>query len=981
MKRRLLYTLLTTTLITTIFTACGEGGNNTTIAQHMAKDRNSPVLHIGKYVRAIQQNDFDVNAIDWEYDNLEGLKIHQGANTLYLQFTHNTQAPNIQFFLDSDDNAKSGSHEEGGADYMIENGYLYEATSDNDWGWKEISVVKSVIDSGKSDTIAIKLSDIKNKNVVFKANAQALDASWIPQKFSPLDGGKSIYSQKNSIDWSKVPSYASNDDKIVKLFDTKDMLYIQIIQPKFTAHTQLYIDSDNNTQSGFNSTSWRNFGRDYLVEDGYLYRYTGQGAWGWEFVDTIEKVRSIDNKAMLTLTIPKSKLGNLSKKIKVGVETNTENWTQTTFIPNGTIHEYTLKPSNPNPEQKGVEISEVMASNAHTLFDPDYYNFSDWIELHNKGNQAVDIGGYQLSDKLNTPKWTIPAATTIPAHGYLLVWADGKDKKKTALHSNFKLKSKGEAVALFDKAGKTIHAYEYKKQVADISISEKSGKILYMNPTPNQSNSAGVERAILSSKPTFSKTSGFINNTQISLSSVNGAPIYYTTDGSIPSTNSQRYQGEIAISQTGSIRAISIEAGKFASPVETETYILGENNINLPVIAITTDDKYLHDDTIGIYTIGTNGKAIKDCDENIDGFVANYVQKWERPAHMTMFEEDKSVVLSQDIGLKIAGECSRSYAQKSFQLKADSKYGEKSFAYQVFPDKNIKKFERLKLRNGGQDYIKAHMRDALAQMVTKNQMHLNYEAYRPAVVFLNGKYWGLYSIREKLGKEYLKENYGVKKVNLLEDDTLVKEGSSEDYDAFNEFLRANSLQSAANYKHVTDEIDIDNYIDYMITNIYVGNADWPGTNLLYWKSNKAGSKWQWLLHDMDYGFGIYSENGVDFNAIALVTEINNADWPNPEWSTLLFRKLLENASFKQKFKARFAAQLNSTFSSSRVNGIITQMSGKIEHQMQRHIQRWTVNGIYSYAVDNKSDWDEQISKLKTFANERPAYVRSHLNGL
>jgi hypothetical protein len=594
------------------------------------------------------------------------LKIHQSSDTLYLQFTHNTQVPNIQFFLDSDDDPKSGSQGEGGADYMVENGYLYKATSNNAWGWSEIAAVKSVIDSGKSDTIAIKLSDLKNRSVVFKANAQALDESWIPQKMSPLDGTKSIYSQKNSIDWSEVPLYTSNGDKSIKLFDTKEMLYVQIAQSQFTTHTQLYIDSDNNSQSGFSSGSWNNFGRDYLIEDGYLYHYTGQGAWGWEFVDTIEKVRDMGAKATLTLTIAKHKLGNLAKNIKVGVETNTENWTQTTFIPYGTIPTYALKPSTPLPSQKGIEISEVMASNAHTLLDPDYYKFSDWIELHNKGNQAVDISGYQLSDKLNSPKWTIPAGTTIPAHGYLLVWADEKDKKKKALHSNFKLKSKGEAVALFDTEGKTLHAYEYKKQIADISVSEKEGKILYMNPTPKSENSTGYERAILSNTPTFSQTSGFVTNAQVALSSVNGATIYYTTDGSIPTTSSPIYQDEIAISSTSSIRAMSIEAGKFPSSVATETYIVGEESIKLPIIAITTDNKYLYDDTIGIYTVGTNGKAIKDCDESIDGFKANYVQKWERPAHMTMFEEDKSVVLSQDIGLKIAGECSRSYAQKSF---------------------------------------------------------------------------------------------------------------------------------------------------------------------------------------------------------------------------------------------------------------------------------------------------------------------------
>jgi hypothetical protein len=980
MKQKLRYTLLTATIIASTFTACGENSTST-IAPHMTQKSTSPVQHIGKYGRAVEENDFDVAAIEWEYDNHEGLKIHLDSTSLYLQFTHDSQAENIQFFLDIDDNALTGNSTEGGADYMVENGYLYEATSANDWGWKEIGKVKSVVEAGKVDTVALSLKELKNKNVLFKANAQALNADWTPIQLSPQDGTKSIYSQKNSIDWSQVPDYATNANKRVKLFDTKENIYIQIIQEKFSAHTQVYIDSDNRAASGFSSDSWNNFGRDYLIEDGYLYRYTGQGAWGWEFVDTIEKVKDANKNATLTLTLPKKRLTHLANAIKIGVETNNENWTETDFIPDGVISTYKLKPANPNPAQSGIEISEVMASNAHTILDPDYYNFSDWIELHNTGDQSVDIGGYQLSDKLNKPKWIIPEGTTIPANGYLLIWADEKDKKKKALHTNFKLKSKGEAVALFDKEGKTLHAFEYKKQLADISIMQKEGKILYLKPTPKAPNKHGKERAILSDKPTFSQTSGFVSHAQIRLSAPNGATIYYTTDGSIPTVNSTKYTKELSISKTTSIRAISIEDGKFPSPIVTETYIVGEDNINLPVIAITTDDKFLFDDMIGIYTIGENGKAIKDCDPQMDGFKANYVQKWERPAHMVMFEEDKHVVLSQEMGLKIAGECSRQYPQKSFQLKANSKYGEKSFAYQVFPDKNIKKFERLKLRNGGQDFIKTHMRDALAQMISKNQMQLNYEAYRPAVLFLNGHYWGVYSIREKIGKEYLEENYDVKKVNLLEDDTLVKEGTSEDYDALNEYLRSHSLLSDDNYNYVASQIDIDNYIDYMITNIYVGNADWPGTNLIYWKEAKIGTKWQWLLHDMDFGFGLYSENNVNFNAIELATDINDVDWPNPEWSTLLFRKLLENGGFKKRFKDRFNAQLDTTFTPARVNDFITTLSSKIAPQMQRHIDRWSQNGEYSYAIKDLSDWQNEVNKLKTFANQRPAIIKEHLKAI
>ncbi len=200
--------------------------------------------------------------------------------------------------------------------------------------------VQSVIDVAKSDTIKIDLSLLKNKSVVFKANAQALNASWYPEVSSPQDGTKSIYSKNDkSIDWSMISTYANNGEKNVKLFDTDTNLYIHIEMNTFPEHMQVYIDTDNKVQTGFSSDLWENFGREFLIEDGYIYHYTGQGDWGWEFVDTVSRIRTADGKATLTLTIPKSKLGILADKIKVAVETNTKNWMDTIRIPDGLISE------------------------------------------------------------------------------------------------------------------------------------------------------------------------------------------------------------------------------------------------------------------------------------------------------------------------------------------------------------------------------------------------------------------------------------------------------------------------------------------------------------------------------------------------------------------------------------------------------------------------------------------------------------------
>ncbi len=862
---------------------------------------------------------------------------------------------------------------------MVENGYLYRSKDPKKWKWDEVGVVESVVETGKRDTIRIKLRDLQNKSVVFKASAQALDSDWVPKVMSPLDGTKSIYTQQSNIAWESISPYAKNGDKSLKLFANSDNLFIHLEQSAFPAHIQIYIDSDHNEQTGYRENEWNGFAPDYLVEDGYLYRYTGKGDWGWEFVDIVSKYRSEGDHAILDVTVPRNLLQNLADKIKVGVELNNEAWTDTEMLPERDIATYRLAASGSSLK---IEISEVMAANSHTLLDPDYYNFSDWIELHNLDNKAADISGYQLSDKLNKPKWRFPEGTVIPADGYLLVWADEKDKKKNGLHTNFKLKMGGEAVALFDPNGKSVDAFSYLKQLPDISVAYKEGKEIYMNPTPGSANSAAYASAVLSQDVTFSLHEGFYNSAQtLSLSARNSGTIYYTTDGSIPTTASARYREPIAVDRSMTVRAISVEDGKFSSPVTTHSYIVGENTA-LPVIAISIDEKYLHYGTIGIYTVGTNGKKPKDCGDEFTQ-KANFLQKWERPAHMTFFETDKSAVLSQDIGLKVAGECSRIYAQKSLQLKSDDKYGKDKFSYKVFPDKEIKKYAKLKLRNAGQDYLKAHMRDILVTELVKNRLKVAYEAYRPTVVYVNGAYWGLYNLREKKGKDYIKENFGEKKFDLIEDDLVVEEGSSEDYEEeVIAYLQDHSLASDANYHYIASKIDIDNYIDYMITNIYIANADWPGTNLLYWKPKKEGAKWQWLLYDMDYSFGLHSENSASYNALEKAKSAEGEDaWPNPEWSTLFFRKLLENQGFKTTFKNRFLAQLDTTFAPDRVKRVIDAIAAQIDPEMARQIERWNAHDDLSYKVGSKDDWLEEIQVLKTFAEQRPAIVREHLNQL
>jgi hypothetical protein len=364
------------------------------------------------------------------------------------------------------------------------------------------------------------------------------------------------------------------------------------------------------------------------------------------------------------------------------------------------------------------------------------------------------------------------------------------------------------------------------------------------------------------------------------------------------------------------------------------------------------------------------------------------MQEWKRPAHIEYFDEGKNLGFTQELELKISGQCSRQRMQKSFAIKADDKYGPKKISYKLFDDKPFTELKSFKLRNGGQDWYEAMFRDALSHYVVKDDMNVDYQAYKPSLVFINGKYWGIHNIREKRNEDYLASNYpglNPKKVDILYAYTVVKEGSADDYQALVEYIQDHPLSDDANYQYVSDRIDIDNFIDYQITQIYIANFDWPVNNTRYWKEQKAGAKWRWMLEDQDASFYLFKEFDASKNVLSIATseysDVYGNDFRNPSESTFMLRSLLENDTFKDKFVSKFRAYLNSTFVPTRVNGIIDGFVNKLQPEMQRHIDRWRGDGPNDPLVEDMGDWNMFVNRIRDFANRRADVVKGHLTDM
>jgi hypothetical protein len=611
-------------------------------------------------------------------------------------------------------------------------------------------------------------------------------------------------------------------------------------------------------------------------------------------------------------------------------------------------------------------INEVMTANASSVLDNSYYNYTEWIEIYNPSGQLKNIAGYYLSDDLNNlKKWKIPS-NSITANGFKVFWFD---KMNTGQHANFRLRSNREIILLSNAAGVIIDSVRVEFPYRNFSYGRtpdgSSTWAYFKQATPGTSNTSSPLYG-QAPEPIFSLTGGRYTGTQtVSLSMpAEGYVIRYTTDGSEPKETSSQYSNPIKITKTTTLKARAFATGQVPGNTVANTYFINEHTFTIPVISVSLDPLFLNDNTIGIYVEGTNG---------VEGYCygkANWNRNWERSGYFEYFKPDGQRIINTGAGIKIAGACSRTQPQKSFGVYFRDKYGADNIRYPLFLSKQIDRFTSIMLRNSGNDWNRTMFHDGMMQSLIMGQMDIDFNAFSPSAVYLNGQYWGILNTREKINEGYLHSNYGLDEdsIDFLERYMEIIAGSSADYNALLNFLNSNSLASSVNYQYVKDRIDIDEYINYLIVQIYSSNTDWPGNNLKYWKSKRPGSKWRWILFDLDFGFGLYGSS-PDHNTLAFATETNGPDWPNPPWSTFLFRKLLENEEFRKQFIDRFTIHIYSTYNPARVNHIIDSIRQIFATEIPYHFNRWG---------GSVNDWENNINVARNFAALRPGYMMTHL---
>lgn len=649
-----------------------------------------------------------------------------------------------------------------------------------------------------------------------------------------------------------------------------------------------------------------------------------------------------------------------------------------------------------------LAINEIMSANSSVIQDEDG-DYSDWIELYNPCEYSIELEHYSLSDEQDEPnKWFLPDIDIAPGT-YLLIFASGKDRKTgDFFHANFKIKAEGEKIYL-SKNGINIDFFENIDIPPDFSYGRKPDgaeeRYLFLKSSPGSANQDNITGNHLE----FSHLPGYYTHElDIGIEQFSpGDSIYYTLDGSDPGRDDYLYKGPVklyskvnspnvfsiiptngpntnkhfiwkepreAVYKANVIRACSYNKIK-TSEVISSTYFIDPNiyhRYTFPIVSIITDSMNLFGFDKGIYVPG------KYYDHYSGSFwgTGNFLmegEEWERKAHIEFFETDGGIGFSQDIGIRIFGNGSRGLPEKSISLYARSEYGKSTIDYQVFPDRKKYSFKRLILRNSGQDFLESLFLDSYVQSLTKGS-GLEYMDSRPAIVFINGEYWGIHNIRERYTKYYFEDYHelNIDSLDILELRWELVHGSIDEYYELFKYIENNDLSLQENYDYVAGKIDIDNFISYNIVKLFSANDDWPGNNVKYWKPRTPGAKWRWLNFDNDGCFRF-----TDYNSIHKATQDTAVYWPNPPWATLFLRKLLENKGFRDKFIDEYSIQMNGIYSVERLFTVIDEFVELYKPEMREHIARWN----YPESYDK---WLQNIDRIKEFIRYRPCYIEAHM---
>lgn len=633
-----------------------------------------------------------------------------------------------------------------------------------------------------------------------------------------------------------------------------------------------------------------------------------------------------------------------------------------------------------------VIINEYSCANINGPND-NYGNNEDWIELYNTGGTSVNLAGYFLSDKAGNPaKWQIPSGT-IAAGGFMVFWASGRDTVVgTNRHTNFKLtQTKPEKLILTNNLGAIIDSLTLKPTLKDNSRGRTTNGAatwsVFTTVTNGTSNNNPQQE--YATKPSMNLAPGFYSGTQTVTITTPDAnvTIRYTTNGVSPTSSSTIYVGPITISATTILRAKAFSSVSTIPPsfVESNTYFINSPH-TIPVVSVFGG-------SLMSLMNGTQGNP----ETGLEYFNAAGTFKTESYGTSNKHGND-----------------SWSYDQRGIDFVSYDQYGY-NYALQekFFDNKPRTEFQRVILKaSAGDNYPfetdgssqqwgagaplegACHIRDQYVHTLSqRGGLNLDERTWAPCIVYVNGQYWGVYDLREKVDDndfldyyydQFEKYNGSTQYVQFLKTwgGTWSEFGGAQaqtDWDNLVTFITSNNMTIPANFAYVDSVYNWKSLIDYFVLNSYVVTSDWLNWNTAWWhglEPNGDKKKWRYVLWDMDATFGHYvNYTGVpDQNPTADPCNPEGLGDPGGQGHVPILNALMPNQTFYQYYVSRYIDLSNTVFQCSYMNALLDSMIAVIQPEMQAQINKWAP----AAGTGSMNDWLGNVQELKDFINQRCA---------
>lgn len=612
-----------------------------------------------------------------------------------------------------------------------------------------------------------------------------------------------------------------------------------------------------------------------------------------------------------------------------------------------------------------ITINEVSNANSTSIVRNDSTT-PDWIELYNPSTSPIDLEDFKLTDNLFDPiAWSFPQVVIQPGE-FLIVFLTGTSKKDDVdnLETDFSLKTVGEPVYLLSPTGLLVDSLMVPDLEPDMSagrpVDGHIGYQLFQFSTPGTTNNNSTGYLGFEIAPTIITTEPVITGMTIITIQNNSASgvIRFTVDGSTPTSTSTLYNHPIGVDVTLvlKVRCFPSDPNLLPSEVVAQTYFLNQH-FTLPVISISTDIGNLYSPT-GIFT--------------------NYNTDWRKPCVIEYFNKDMVKQFETKASIKPdgGGGGSRSNDQHSVTIDAMNKlYGAGvPIQYPLIPEKShITQYDAIYLRNGSNYWNKYPQKDATFLRIMR-ETNVNSAAYTPVIVFVNGNYFGVYELREKVNEGYFETNYGndPDSLDLLSvsyfyaaNEIRTIKGSDSSFYAMKDVITQADAASDYYYDACNQVLDLDNFVDYLAGENWFGNKDWIYNNMKMARTRSTDNRWKFLLQDLELGLGGWSDYTVN-----IFDYFRDSNQPNAFWE--IYNGLIQNRQFKNHFINRYADLMNTVFQPEYFMPIVDTMYEELLPELPRHFYTWSdsvLTRMEEYAAYRQEMVDQLMLRTGVVRNQ------------